>query len=125
MYESHFFLKLLTESENALNESEQSDLSADQISGAAQEWLSNVLDNVKECVDFLQEYKERICEIIDKNDIQESPFRRVQFLQEQVDNVLGFGKELYTQADHLLRMNNGIDTAIYLLKNDGKYPLLF
>lgn len=86
---------------------------------------NGIFDEVKECVDFLQEYKEKISEIFDKNNMQETQFRRFQFLKEQVDYVLGLGKELYTQAENLLRKPADIDTAIYLLKNEDKYPLFF
>ena len=129
MYKIRFFLQPLTESNNALNESKLCEpmkiVSIDKISEAAQKWLKSVIDDVRECVDYLQEYKERLYHITDKTDIQRAPHRPVEFLHEQVNHALCLGKELYEQTNNLLRMPLDIDTAIYLLKNEGKFPLLF
>ena len=128
MYECRFFLQPLMGSTNALNIYKRCKpmriVSIDQISHAAHEWLTKVLDGVKECVDVLLEYKAMLCETTNKN-MLDAPLRYAPFPLEEVDYVLGIGRELHEQADNLCRMKTDINTAIYLLKNESKYQLLF
>ena len=95
------------------------------IGKAAHKWLENIYEELKECVIFLREYETQLNRITCKINELEMPFKQIQFFQKRIDYAVAMGEDLYTQTERLLEMPNDSDTAVYLLRNEERYPLLF